>query len=83
MYVYRMDVCRIVHPHIRPYYSIYIYNASLYRFLSEIAGRKDECGNVSRYFQSWTLGAMTSSCLPRSRWTSLVLSLGRSFKGRH
>lgn len=28
--------------HIRPYYSIYIYNASLYRFLSEIVGRKDE-----------------------------------------
>ena len=29
--------------HIHPYYSIYIYDITLYRFLSEIAGRKNDC----------------------------------------
>lgn len=33
--------------HIRPFYSIYIYNISMYRFFSGIAGRKDERVNLS------------------------------------
>lgn len=36
--------------HIRPFYSIYIYNISMYRFFSGIAGRKDE-RKISHYFR--------------------------------
>lgn len=61
--------------HIRPYYSIYIYHISLYRFLSEIAGRKDECRTSLITFRDrWNYDVVLS---PPFSWTNIVLSLGR------
>lgn len=65
--------------HIRPFYSIYIYNISMYRFFSEIAGRKDERKSLITFED-----VMQDDVLPLPfSWTSIALSRTKAIIGLH
>lgn len=74
-----MDVYGLAHPsyiYTSIFYSIYIYNISMYRFFFGIAGRKDVGKSLITYEDK------TQDVLPPSfSWTNIALSRARMIIG--